>query len=104
MRMRMRWNETRMRRLRGRGRGREWDGTMEKGWRGGKEESGGKDGQGLAAEGISYVQHRRPASPSPSFSNRQCLDSSNHGYLHIAIIFPLAHSHVSGRPSPPFAD
>jgi len=42
VRMRMRWNETRMRRLRRRGRGREWDGTMEKGWRGGKEESGGK--------------------------------------------------------------
>jgi hypothetical protein len=41
MRMRMRWNETRrMRRLRRRGR--EWDGTMEKGWRGGKEESGGE--------------------------------------------------------------
>lgn len=36
--------------------------------------------------------------------NRQCLDSSSHEYLHIAIIFPLAHSHVSGRPSPPFVD
>lgn len=68
MRMRMRWNETRrMRRLRRRGR-RECDGTMEKVWRGGEEESGGKDGQALAAERISYVQHRWPVSPSPSLS------------------------------------
>ncbi len=34
----------------------------------GRRRAGERDGQGLAAEGISYVQYRRPVSPSPSFS------------------------------------
>lgn len=59
----MRWNETRMRRLRRRGR--EWDGTMEKGWRVGKRRAGERTDKGLQLKGFLMYNTAGQSLPRP---------------------------------------
>jgi hypothetical protein len=63
----------RMRRLRLRGRGREWDGTMEKGWRvgkrraGGRRRVGGRTDKGLQLKGFLMYNTAGQSLPRPRY-------------------------------------